>query len=228
MTVAEALAKIRQTGTVKAVSGKLRIHIPASLEKVLERAIETVRQGKAEALALLAADQPLPAAEPTAEELAWASAVFAQTGVRLVNLDGRLHIGIWSDLDNPAIRAAIATFHPEGVSVIYLDGPVTPVRYKLRRVPGEPVPTPVRLEMERSQEPWKVRSKSNCQFVPWPLAETKPYTVDPETGIRPIAEWGACCGRGFVSNARFGPNQLVIPRTNRAITRKWRALNDRN
>jgi hypothetical protein len=41
-----------------------------------------------------------------------------------------------------------------------------------------------------------------------------------------MAEWGASCGRGFVSNSRFGPNQLVIPRTNRAVTRKWRALDD--
>jgi hypothetical protein len=226
MTVAEALTKIRQTGTVKAVSGKLRIHIPASLEAVLHHAIEVLREGKAEALALLTADQPLPAAEPTAEELAWASAIFAQTGVRLVNLDGRLHIGIWSDLDNPAIRAAIAIYHPEDVPVIYLDGPLTPLRFKSRHVPGDPVPTYVRKEMERSPEPWKVRNRSRWRFVPWPLpAEEKAHTIDPETHIWPIGKWGGACGRGFVSSARFGPNQPVIPRTNRNVTRKWRTLN---
>jgi hypothetical protein len=66
-----------------------------------------------------------------------------------------------------------------------------------------------------------------CRFVPWPRAKAKPHTIDPQTGIRPIKEWGASCGRGFVSDSRFGPNQLVIRRTNRAITRKWKALNGR-
>jgi hypothetical protein len=47
--------------------------------------------------------------------------------------------------------------------------------------------------------------------------------MNPETGIRPFEEWGCSCGRGFVSNARFGPNQPVIPRTSHATTRKWRA-----
>jgi hypothetical protein len=51
MTVAEALAKLRRTGTVESVSGKIKIRIPAPLEEVLERAIETLRKGKAEAIA---------------------------------------------------------------------------------------------------------------------------------------------------------------------------------
>jgi hypothetical protein len=54
----------------------------------------------------------------------------------------------------------------------------------------------------------------------------KPHTIDPATGIWPIAEWGAACGRGFVSHPRFGADQ-VIPRTNRATTRKWRKLDGR-
>ena len=28
----------------------------------------------------------------------------------------------------------------------------------------------------------------------------KPHTIDPATGIWPIAEWGARCGRGFRTN----------------------------
>jgi hypothetical protein len=108
--------------------------------------------------------------------------------------------------------------------VRYLDGPGVP--YKLRRVSGDPVPDHVREAMERSREPWKVRNRSACRFILWPPpAEEKTHTTDPRTGIRPISQWGASCGRGFVSNARFGPNQPVIRRTNRAITRKWRALN---
>src|SRR5215831_17491244 len=181
MTIAKALVKIRQVGTVKAVSGKLRIQIPASLEAVLEQAIEVLRERKVEAIALLAADQPLPEPEPTAQELAWASAIFARTGVRLISLDGQLHIGVWSDLDSPAVRAAIAIFHPEGVPVIYLDGPLTPMKYRLRRVSGEPVAALIREEMERSSKPWKVRNRANWHLVPWPLADAKPHTIDPQT-----------------------------------------------
>ena len=44
--------------------------------------------------------------------------------------------------------------------------------------------------------------------------------IDPETQIKPIGEWGGACGRGFVSDARFGSGQ-VIKRTNRETTRKW-------
>ena len=44
--------------------------------------------------------------------------------------------------------------------------------------------------------------------------------VDPETGIRPMDQWGNACYQGFVSDARFGSGQ-VIKRTNRNTTRKW-------
>ncbi len=49
-------------------------------------------------------------------------------------------------------------------------------------------------------------------------------SVDPKTGIAPISEWGPECGRGFVRDARFGRNERVIEPTNRATTRRWRAL----
>lgn len=55
--------------------------------------------------------------------------------------------------------------------------------------------------------------------VPWPLPRerqpVKRSTFDPST-------WGPECARGFVSDARFGPDDRVIPRTNRNVTRKWR------
>src|SRR5215831_8704783 len=56
MRVAEALAELRRTGTVRSVSGKLKIHLPETPDEVLQRAIETLRQGKAEAIALLAVE----------------------------------------------------------------------------------------------------------------------------------------------------------------------------
>lgn len=47
--------------------------------------------------------------------------------------------------------------------------------------------------------------------------------IDPKTGIWPIAEWGAACARGFVSNERFArAGDKVIKRTNRTTTKKWR------
>ena len=46
---------------------------------------------------------------------------------------------------------------------------------------------------------------------------------DPKTGIFAIKDWGPHCGRGFVSDSRFG-SDLVIKRTNRASTKKWRKL----
>jgi hypothetical protein len=50
--------------------------------------------------------------------------------------------------------------------------------------------------------------------------------IDPSTGIWPISEWGGACQRGFVSDARFGPGETVIKRTNRETTKKWRALGE--
>ncbi len=44
-------------------------------------------------------------------------------------------------------------------------------------------------------------------------------SIDPQTQIKPISEWGKECARGFVRDARFGPGQ-VIKGTNRNKTRK--------
>jgi hypothetical protein len=81
-------------------------------------------------------------------------------GVRIMQLDGVATIGIWSDLDGPKVRAALAVHASHRLPIRYLDGAAVPMRYKLRRVDGEPVPPNVLLEMERSpREPWKVRDR---------------------------------------------------------------------
>jgi hypothetical protein len=165
------------------------------------------------------------AAEPSdQEDLAAAAALLNRTGCRVMRLDQRdpSTIGIWSDLDSPAIRSALHILGVDELPIRYLDGPGVPLRYKLRHVAGEPLPESVRLEMERSPEPWRVREQMlgrGWRFVPWPTPAEKPPAIDPADGIRPVAEWGGACGRGFVSNARFGPNQPVIPRTHRKSTR---------
>jgi len=53
----------------------------------------------------------------------------------------------------------------------------------------------------------------------------KKIDIDPETGIRPIAQWGPECSRGFVRDARFGPGR-VIKGTNRNKSRQNRKLVD--
>jgi len=98
--------------------------------------------------------------EPDPAELVRASAVLNRTGVRLMQLDGVTTIGIWSDLDGPELRKALRTFGSDQLPVRYLDGAGVPVRYKLRRVAGEPVPMSVLAEMERHpEEPWKIRDR---------------------------------------------------------------------
>jgi hypothetical protein len=214
---------VRRSGTVEAVGGALKIRVPKGRLAALEPAIEILRNGKTEVLSVLASTP-----EPTVEELTRAGAVLRQAGIRLMRLVGADAVGVWSDLDSPAIRSALRILGSCELPVLYLDGPGVPLRYKLRRVSGEPVPEYVLREMERSPKPWKVRARMlgpAWRFVPWPAApEAKPHTIDPATGIRPTAEWGASCGRGFVSAARFSKRDPVIPRTNRATTRKWRAL----
>ena len=140
--------------------------------------------------------------QPDPAELAHATALLNQAGVRIMRLETGDAIGVWSDLDSAAVRNALLTLGAGELPVRYLDGPGVPLRYKSRRVPGDPVPNSVREAMERSSEPWKVRSQMPCNFVPWPVNEPteKPHTIDSATGIWPIAEWGARCGRGFRTN----------------------------
>jgi hypothetical protein len=186
-----------------------------------------LRNGKAEAIALAA--EPAGEAGPSAGELALAHTLLNQAGVRIMGFETGLAIGLWSDQDSAAIRNLVRIVWAGELPVRYPDGPGVPLRYKVRRVPGEPVPADVRLEMEASAEPWNVRNRMFRGFVSWLLpAEAKTSaTTDPRTGIRPIAEWGPSCGRGFVSDSRFGANQPAIRRTNRANKRAWRKLNDR-
>ena len=99
-------------------------------------------------------------AGPDPAELARASAVLNGAGVRIMALEGGATIGVWSDLDGPEVRAALRTFGSDGRPVRYLDGSGVPMRYKLRRVDGEPVPLNVLAAMEQHPaEPWKVRDR---------------------------------------------------------------------
>lgn len=97
-----------------------------------------------------------------ARRRAKASEVLARTGVRLVDLEPGFAIGVWSDLDGEELRRALAVFS-ENAPVLYLDGPDVPMRYKVRDVPGEPVPLDVLHAMRAAEaagaKPWEVRNR---------------------------------------------------------------------
>ena len=106
------------------------------------------------------AESPEIEAEPDPAELARASAVLNRAGVRIMALEAGATIGVWSDLDGPEVRAALRTFGSDALPVRYLDGAGVPMRYKARRVDGEPVPLNVLAAMEQHPaEPWKVRDR---------------------------------------------------------------------
>jgi hypothetical protein len=152
MTAGEALTVFRRVGTVEIRDGKLKLSFPESARDALQSAIDALRTSKAEAIALLTQLGPA--------ELSRASGVLNQAGVRIIALECGATIGVWSDLDGPEVRAALRTFGSERLPVRYLDGAGVPMRYKVRRVDGEPVPMNVLAAMEQHPaEPWTVRDR---------------------------------------------------------------------
>jgi len=106
------------------------------------------------------AKSPEIEAGPDPAELARASALLNRAGVRIMALEGGATIGLWSDSDGPEVRAALCTFGSDRLPVRYLDGAGVPMRYKARRVDGEPVPMSVLAAMEQHPgEPWRVRDR---------------------------------------------------------------------
>jgi hypothetical protein len=99
--------------------------------------------------------------DPRAEKQELALALMNASGSRIVALEaGTRCVGVWSDQDGPHIRAALHVLGMDGLEVRYLDGPNVPLRYKVRKVPGEPVSLSVRAEMEQHPDaPWEVRDR---------------------------------------------------------------------
>lgn len=72
--------------------------------------------------------------------------------------------------------------------------------------------------------------KPTCQAVAPEIATEGAYCVCCGRPARvPDADWlhlgGTNCYKGFVRNERFGPNDMVIPGTNRAKSRAMRRAN---
>jgi hypothetical protein len=80
-----------------------------------------------------------------------ASEVLRDAGVQFMDLPGIGNpvIGIWSDLDSPAVRGALDSIGFGYAPLRYLDDDGIPAEYTTRTVPGTPVPAEVRREMER-------------------------------------------------------------------------------
>lgn len=97
-------------------------------------------------------------------DLSRACAVLNRAGSRIVVLETGTTIGVWSDLDGPEVRTALRTLGLDQLPVRYLDGAGVPMRYKLRRVKGDPVSMSVLARMEQHpNEPWKVRDSIHGQ-----------------------------------------------------------------
>lgn len=95
--------------------------------------------------------------DPERSDFVRARRILNAAGVRIIDI-GRIVIGVWSDLDGPEIRRALLALRHADSPVCYLDGAQVPDRYKLREVPGAPVPMDVLVEMARNQTaPWVAR-----------------------------------------------------------------------
>lgn len=207
MTVADALAAVRRVGKVEGAEGNLRLVVPKTTLSELEAEIATLREHKAEALAILA--------DPDPAELARASAVLNRAGVRIMALEGGASIGVWADLDGPEVRAALRWLALDHLPLRYLDGGGVPMRYKARRVEGEPVPMNVLAEMERHPtEPWKVRDRMLSE-MDWcskgiPRAEWKAAELN-----RLFREQGTTRKPGRITAASGTGRDMVQGRLNR-------------
>jgi hypothetical protein len=135
---------IQQVGSVVNAGGKLKVMFPERMRSELQTAVETLKSHRVDAIDELARLQ--------SQERAQASVVLKNAGMRLMELEGGTTVGLWSDLDGPDVRAALRIFESYLLPVRYLDGSRVPMRYKVRRVHGEPVPMNVLSEMERLQE----------------------------------------------------------------------------
>jgi hypothetical protein len=122
-------------------------------------------------------DKPTASLETvTVSDLPTASAILNRTGARLMEIDGKITVGIWSDVDGPEVRTAIKAFgYPP---VRYLDGATIPERYKVRDLPGVPVPLAVLQAMQQNPiDPWRTRDDMLAEMdwrpdgIPWAKAQ---------------------------------------------------------
>jgi hypothetical protein len=141
-----------------------------------------------------AASLPIASADRT--EMRRASDCLARAEVRLIDSDGSVIVGVWSDLDSALIRGALEVVGWARFPICYLDGSSVPDKLKTRRVEGEPVPLNVLAEMQRQQsKPWVVRDRmlkeidwrpNGIPWREWEAAETRRiFRTQANTANRP-------------------------------------------
>ena len=98
---------------------------------------------------------------PDPERVRCAHEMLAHYEVRRISIDGQAVVGIWSDQDSPAIRAALKIVGWDDFPVRYLDGDGIPDGCKGTRLSSDPVPLDVLHAMEAvvDQAPWEVRDR---------------------------------------------------------------------
>ena len=94
------------------------------------------------------------------QKIEGAMAALDRAGVRFLTLDGERVVGVWSDRDGERLRGALREIGAGALTVVYLDGPGVPDRWKGRAAAGEPVPLNVlQAMMAAAAEPWTVRDE---------------------------------------------------------------------
>jgi hypothetical protein len=59
-------------------------------------------------------------------------ALLNRLGVRLIRSNGRLLVGVWSDLDSPALRQSLKRLRLDRCPVVHLETANVPLRFKVR------------------------------------------------------------------------------------------------
>lgn len=117
--------------------------------RIARAALADLKAAEPNAASATPGESPKIEAESDPEEVARARALVCSLDVRTMQVDGSATVGVWSDLDRLQIRLALRTLGLDQMPLRYLDGAGIPLRYKLRRVEGEPVPMNVLAEMDR-------------------------------------------------------------------------------
>ena len=117
--------------------------------------------------------------ESSVPDVQRARAVLDRFEVRVFEINGESVVGVWSDCDSAAIRAAICAVGWGGLPIKYRDGSAIPDRHKGSSLPEEPIPLEILHSMEKAidHEPWRVRDQ---MLLEWNRRQARPrVTFEP-------------------------------------------------
>jgi hypothetical protein len=138
MTVAEAFDQLRAVTPIRVEDGRVRYTITGEEKERLSDVLAVLRGNRETVYEIASQNSHLYGAATDSQVALEARRILNRTGVRIMEIDGEMVVGIWSDLDGPDTRRALEVLRKQDWPVRYLDGPEIPDRYKLRTVTGEP------------------------------------------------------------------------------------------